>query len=115
MSEEIHKIIKELNNKNFKIALKLCEEYSKIDLCMKGITKNYSRIIEKFPELQDSDYIKTHIGILGDKVGSGKSYVIYPSGKSKKISLFRNPKIYPGSDIFISFKLISVFGFTRNK
>tara|TARA_Y100000590_G_C14842291_1_gene684385 strand:+ start:286 stop:417 length:132 start_codon:yes stop_codon:yes gene_type:complete len=28
MSEEIHKIIKELNNKNFKIALKLCEEYS---------------------------------------------------------------------------------------
>tara|TARA_Y100000996_G_scaffold347559_1_gene285945 strand:- start:880 stop:3624 length:2745 start_codon:yes stop_codon:yes gene_type:complete len=36
---------------------------------------------------------------------AGKSYVIYPSGKSKKISLFRNPKIYPGSDIFISFKL----------
>jgi|TARA_B110000211_G_C14047595_1_gene539729 hypothetical protein len=38
--------------------------------------KNYSKITDKFTELQDSDYIKTHIGILGDKVGSGKSYVI---------------------------------------
>jgi hypothetical protein len=38
--------------------------------------KDYPKISEKYPQLQDNDYIKTHIGILGDKVGSGKSYVI---------------------------------------
>ena len=36
---------------------------------------------------------------------SGKAYVTYPSGKSKKINFFSNPKIYPGSEIFLSFKL----------
>ena len=36
---------------------------------------------------------------------SGKAYVTYPSGKSKKINFFSNPKIYPGSKIFLSFKL----------
>ena len=38
--------------------------------------KDYPKITDKCPQLQDNDYIKTHIGILGDKVGSGKSYVI---------------------------------------
>ena len=38
--------------------------------------KNYKTIREKYINLQDNDYIKTHVGILGDKVGSGKSYVI---------------------------------------
>ena len=38
--------------------------------------KDYPKICNKYPQLQDNDYIKTHIGILGDKVGSGKSYVI---------------------------------------
>ena len=37
---------------------------------------------------------------------SGKVYVNYPSGRTKQISFFRNPKIYPGSEIFISFKVI---------
>ena len=38
--------------------------------------KDYPTISEKYPQLQENDYIKTHLGILGDKVGSGKSYVI---------------------------------------
>ena len=35
---------------------------------------------------------------------SGDVYVIYPSGKSKKTGFLRNPKVYPGSKIFISYK-----------
>ena len=38
--------------------------------------KNYKKITDKYTNLQENDYIKTHVGILGDKVGSGKSYVI---------------------------------------
>ena len=38
--------------------------------------KNYKSIRDKYINLQDNDYIKTHVGILGDKVGSGKSYVV---------------------------------------
>tara|TARA_B110000238_G_scaffold196893_1_gene238461 strand:+ start:91 stop:1971 length:1881 start_codon:yes stop_codon:yes gene_type:complete len=38
--------------------------------------KNYNNIKNIYPELQDNDYIKSCIGIIGDKVGSGKSYVI---------------------------------------
>ena len=38
--------------------------------------RNYKSIRDKYTNLQDNDYIKTHVGILGDKVGSGKSYVV---------------------------------------
>ena len=35
---------------------------------------------------------------------AGDVYVIYPSGKSKKTGFLRNPRVYPGSNIFISYK-----------
>tara|TARA_B110000259_G_scaffold131427_1_gene148289 strand:+ start:892 stop:2745 length:1854 start_codon:yes stop_codon:yes gene_type:complete len=38
--------------------------------------KSYKSIRDKYTNIQENDYIKTHVGILGDKVGSGKSYVI---------------------------------------
>ena len=34
------------------------------------------------------------------------AFVIYPSGRAKKIGFLKNPKIYPGSEIFVSFKEI---------
>ena len=34
---------------------------------------------------------------------SGKPFVIYPSGKSKKVGFLRNPKVYPGAH-FCSFE-----------
>lgn len=37
--------------------------------------KNYKNIEEMY-NVGDNDYIRTNIGIIGDKVGSGKSYVI---------------------------------------
>ena len=35
---------------------------------------------------------------------SGKPFVIYPSGKAKKIGFLRNPKVFPGSEIFVPFE-----------
>ena len=37
---------------------------------------NYDKIKNKYPELKENDYIKSSVGIIGDKVGSGKSYVV---------------------------------------
>jgi len=34
------------------------------------------RILQKYPRLTSDDYIHTTIGIIGDKMGAGKSYVI---------------------------------------
>ena len=47
-------------------------------------------------------YIKNSGGKL-NKI-AGKSYVILPNGKSKKIGLFKNPKILPNSTITVAFK-----------
>ena len=56
--------------------------------------------------LYTSNRSKYYLKNAGGKVkkNSGKAYVIYPSGKSKKISFMRNPKIYPGSDVYVTFK-----------
>jgi protein involved in polysaccharide export with SLBB domain len=47
-------------------------------------------------------YIKNSGGKL-NKI-AGKSYVILPNGKSKKIGFFKNPKILPNSTIIVAFK-----------
>ena len=36
----------------------------------------YPNILNKYPNIQENDYMTTNIGIIGDKVGSGKSYII---------------------------------------
>jgi hypothetical protein len=45
-------------------------ENSKIHL------RDYPHIMEKYPGIQENDNIKTNMGIIGDKAGAGKSYVI---------------------------------------
>ena len=47
-------------------------------------------------------YIKNSGGKI-KKIASTR-YVIYPSGKSKKVGFLRNPKVYPGSQIFVAYK-----------
>lgn len=56
--------------------------------------------------LYTSNRSKYYLKNAGGKVkkNSGKAYVIYPSGKSKKISFMKNPKIYPGSEVYVTFK-----------
>ena len=46
--------------------------------------KSYKSIRDKYTTIQENDYIKTHVGILGDKVGSGKSYVILEKNKKNQ-------------------------------
>jgi hypothetical protein len=47
-------------------------------------------------------YIKNSGGKL-NKI-AGKSYVILPNGKSKKIGFFKNPKVLPNSTIIVTLK-----------
>ena len=47
-------------------------------------------------------YIKNSGGKL-NKI-AGKSYVILPNGKSKKIGLFKNPMVLPNSTIVVDLK-----------
>ena len=37
---------------------------------------------------------------------AGDTFVIFPSGRAKKIGYMKNPKIYPGSESFVSYKVI---------
>ena len=74
MSESIQKIINELNNKNYKKALHLCENYSKnndlhILNNLKGIIfinlKNYIKAIEHFENSlkYKEDYIDAYLNL----------------------------------------------------
>ena len=47
-------------------------------------------------------FIKNSGGKL-DEIG-GKSYVVLPNGKTKKIGFFKNPKLLPNSIIITDFK-----------
>ena len=49
---------------------------------------------------------RKYVRLSGGKLSttSGKPFVIYPSGKAKKIGFLRNPKVFPGSDIFVPFE-----------
>lgn len=71
------------------------------DVLTRGAVENESKFIWK-KGLNAKKYIKDSGGKL-NKV-SGKSYIIYPNGKTKKISLFKNPKVLPNSIIFTNRK-----------
>lgn len=48
---------------------------------------------------------KGYIRNSGGKTNkASKSYVVFPNGKTKKISFFSNPKIFPNSKIFVNTK-----------
>jgi len=63
---------------------------------------NFKKIRERYPDLQDNDYIKTHIGILGDKVGSGKSYVILSLILMNKSINYCHIESYGSNKIFLN-------------
>lgn len=64
--------------------------------------KNYPNIVEKYPRLQENDYIKTHVGILGDKVGAGKSYVILALILKNKDINYSQIETFGHNKIFLS-------------
>ena len=49
---------------------------------------------------------RKYVKLSGGKLSttSGKPFVIYPSGKAKKIGFLRNPKVYPGCEVFVPFE-----------
>ena len=66
-----------------------------------GAVKNESNFIwEK--GLKAKKYIKNSGGKLFNK--GGRSYVVLPNGKTKKIGLFKNPKVLPNSIIITDFR-----------
>ena len=66
-----------------------------------GAVKNESNFIWK-KGLKAKNYIKNSGGKLFNE--GGKSYVILPNGKTKKIGFFKNPRVYPNSIIVTDFK-----------
>lgn len=47
-------------------------------------------------------YVKLSGGKLS--ITQGKPFVIYPSGQAKRIGFLRNPKVYPGCEVFVPFE-----------
>ena len=66
-----------------------------------GAVKNESNFIWK-KGLSAKKYIKNSGGKLNET--GGKSYVVLPNGKTKRIGFFKNPKILPNSIIITDFK-----------
>ena len=66
-----------------------------------GAVKNESNFIWK-KGLSAKKYIKNSGGKI--KETGGKSYVVLPNGKTKRIGFFKNPKILPNSIIITDFK-----------
>ena len=50
------------------------------------------------------DYLRNSGGKL-NKIG-GKAYVVLTNGQTKKINLFKNPRVYPGSKVVVNYKPI---------
>ena len=65
-----------------------------------AVTNESNFIWEK--GLKAKKYIKNSGGKLFDK--GGKSYVVLPNGKTKKIGLFKNPRVLPNSVIVTDFR-----------
>ena len=49
---------------------------------------------------------RKYVRLSGGKLSTtqGKPFVIYPSGKAKKIGFLRSPKVYPGCEVFVPFE-----------
>ena len=71
---------------------------SKEEITVSGAVYNPTKILYSN---QKANYYLKNAGGKNRKL-AGKAFVIYPSGKAKKIK--SNTKIYPGSEIFVSFK-----------
>ena len=71
------------------------------EITVSGAVNNPSKVIYS-KNLSARKYVK----LSGGKISttSGKPFVIYPSGKSRKVGFLRNPKVYPGSEVFVPFE-----------
>ena len=67
-----------------------------------GAVENESNFIWK-KSLSAKKYIKNSGGKI--KKEASNSYIIYPNGKTKKINLFKNPKVLPNSTIVTNRKI----------
>ena len=77
-------------------------ENNKKEITVSGAVNNPSKLL--FNGSSSKYYLKNGGG--KNKKLAGDAFVIYPSGRAKKIGFMKNPRIYPGSEIFVSFKLI---------
>ena len=75
---------------------------NKEEITVSGAVNNPSKLL--FSKLKAKHYLKNSGG--KSKKLASDAFVIYPSGRAKKIGFLKNPKIYPGSEIFVSFKEI---------
>jgi hypothetical protein len=66
-----------------------------------GAVENESNFIWK-KGLKAKNYIKNSGGKLFNE--GGKSYVVLPNGKTKKIGFFKNPRVFPNSVIVTDFR-----------
>lgn len=66
-----------------------------------GAVQNQSNFIWK-KGVKAKKYIKNSGGKLLKE--SGKSYVILPNGKTRKVGLFKNPRVLPNSIIVTDFR-----------
>ncbi|MDA9693279.1 SLBB domain-containing protein [Cytophagia bacterium] len=71
------------------------------EITVSGAVNNPSKVIYS-KSLSAKKYVRLSGGKLSTT--SGKPFVIYPSGKSKKVGFLRNPKVYPGSEVFVPFE-----------
>ena len=75
---------------------------NKEEISISGAVNNPSKLL--FNKSKAKYYLK-NAGGKSKKLASN-AFVIYPSGRAKKIGFLKNPKIYPGSEVFVSFKEI---------
>ena len=49
---------------------------------------------------------RKYVRLSGGKLSTtqGKPFVIYPSGKAKKVGFLKSPKVYPGCEVFVPFE-----------
>ncbi len=71
------------------------------EITVSGAVNNPSKSIYK-KTFNARKYVRLSGGKLSTT--SGKPFVIYPSGKAKKIGFLKNPKVYPGCEIFVPFE-----------
>jgi len=70
------------------------------EITVSGAVNNPSKSIYK-----EGNSARKYVKQSGGKLSttSGKPFVIYPSGKAKKVGFLRSAKVYPGCEVFVPF------------
>jgi len=89
------------SDKIFEDGDELFIESNKGEVQVTGAVQNPSVFIWDKGNTRAKKYIRNSGGKTKE---ASKSYVVLPNGKTRKISFFRNPKIFPNSSIFVNTK-----------